>query len=96
MKFYIRSFPLCKVGNMQHFKEVLFKGMQPNFVQENYKLQDIIKQMLNESHVAEEAARIAKDALHEKEQALEFIIRENENLKMKEAPALDSIKEFTG
>ncbi|TXG60148.1 hypothetical protein EZV62_014721 [Acer yangbiense] len=62
--------------------------------QENHKLRDILKQALNEANVAKEAARIAKDALHDKEQALEFIIKENENLKMNEAAALDSIKEL--
>ncbi|KAH7566874.1 hypothetical protein JRO89_XS08G0247400 [Xanthoceras sorbifolium] len=69
--------------------------------QENHKLRDILKQALNEANVAKEAASIAtaensqlKDALHDKEQALEFIIQENQNLKMNEAAALESIKEL--
>lgn len=69
--------------------------------QENHNLRDILKQALNEANVSKEAARIAtaensqlKDALQEKQKALEFISQENEALKMNEAAAFDSIKEL--
>ncbi|XP_044470760.1 putative WEB family protein At1g65010, chloroplastic [Mangifera indica] len=69
--------------------------------QENARLRDVLKQALNEANVAKEAAGIARaensqlqDALAEKEEALDFISRENENLKMNEAAALESIKEL--
>ncbi|KAF5738005.1 hypothetical protein HS088_TW13G00898 [Tripterygium wilfordii] len=68
---------------------------------ENHKLRDILKQALNESNVAKEAAAIAraensqlKDVLAEKDDALDFIIRENENLRVNEASALENIKDL--
>ncbi|XP_050205380.1 WEB family protein At1g12150 [Mercurialis annua] len=69
--------------------------------QENQKLRDILKQALNEANVAKEAARIAisensqlKDSLAEKDDALIFITRENENLRINEVSALENIKEL--
>ncbi|KAJ8769544.1 hypothetical protein K2173_005147 [Erythroxylum novogranatense] len=69
--------------------------------QENNKLRDILKQALNEASVAKEAAGIAraensqlKDILAEKDDALIFITRENENLRINEANALETIKDL--
>ncbi|XP_052197179.1 putative WEB family protein At1g65010, chloroplastic [Diospyros lotus] len=67
--------------------------------EENFKLRDILKQALNEANVAKEAAAIAraensqlKDSLVEKDEALDFIIQENERLRINEAAAHESIK----
>ncbi|GMY11400.1 putative WEB family protein At1g65010, chloroplastic [Fagus crenata] len=69
--------------------------------EENQKLRDILKQALNEANVAKEAAAIAraensqlKDSLAEKEDALNFLTRENENLKANEAASFENIKEM--
>ncbi|XP_031282250.1 WEB family protein At4g27595, chloroplastic [Pistacia vera] len=77
------------------------ENMTKTAKQENARLRDVLKQALNEANVAKEAAGIARaensqlqDALQEKEEALDFINRENENLKMNEAAALESIKEL--
>ncbi|KAG7987577.1 hypothetical protein I3843_03G141200 [Carya illinoinensis] len=67
--------------------------------EENQKLRDIFKQALNEANVAKEAAAIArdensqlKDSLAEKEDALDFLTRENENLSINHAAAFENIK----
>lgn len=69
--------------------------------EENQKLRDILKQALNEANVAKEAAGIAKaensqlkDSLAEKEDALNFLTRENEHLRINEAAAFENIKEL--
>ncbi|WCJ31932.1 Myosin heavy chain-related protein [Euphorbia peplus] len=69
--------------------------------QENQKLRDILKQALNEANVAKEAAGIArsensqlKDVLAEKDDALIFITRENENLRINEVTHMEHIKEL--
>ncbi|GAV83743.1 hypothetical protein CFOL_v3_27189 [Cephalotus follicularis] len=69
--------------------------------EENNKLRDILKQALNEANAAKEAAGIAKaensqlkDALAEKDDALCFISRENENLRINQAAALENIKQL--
>uniref|UniRef100_A0A5B7B4L1 WEB family protein n=1 Tax=Davidia involucrata TaxID=16924 RepID=A0A5B7B4L1_DAVIN len=67
--------------------------------EENHKLRDILKQALNEANVAKEAAGIAraensqlKDCLTEKDEALDFLTRENERLRINEAAARENIK----
>ncbi|XP_062149637.1 WEB family protein At4g27595, chloroplastic [Alnus glutinosa] len=69
--------------------------------EENQKLRDILKQALNEANVAKEAAGIAKaensqlkDSLAEKEDALNFLTRENEHLRINDAAAFENIKEL--
>lgn len=68
---------------------------------ETLKLRDILKQAINEANAAKEASGIARaenarlqDALHAKEEALNFICRENEHLKMNEAANIESMKEL--
>ncbi|EEF30708.1 CAP-Gly domain-containing linker protein 1 [Ricinus communis] len=77
------------------------ENMTKTAKQENQKLRDILKQALNEANVAKEAAGIArsensqlKDLLAEKDDALTFITRENENLRINEAAAMENIKEL--
>lgn len=77
------------------------EDMRKTSREENHKLRDIMKQALNESNVAKEAAGIAraensrlKDALADKEDALDFFIRENERLRLNEAAATENIKEL--
>uniref|UniRef100_A0A5B7B477 WEB family protein n=1 Tax=Davidia involucrata TaxID=16924 RepID=A0A5B7B477_DAVIN len=67
--------------------------------EENHKLRDILKQALNEANVAKEAAGIAraensqlKDCLTEKDEALDFLTRENERLRINETAAHENIK----
>ncbi|KAM7261758.1 hypothetical protein ACFE04_020835 [Oxalis oulophora] len=69
--------------------------------QETKQVRDILKQAVNEANVAKEAAGIAraensqlKDALAEKDRALNFISHENENLKINEAAANQNINEL--
>ncbi|KAF5458201.1 hypothetical protein F2P56_022252 [Juglans regia] len=69
--------------------------------EETQKLRDILKQALNEANVAKEGAGIArdensqlKDSLAEKEDALDFLTRENENLRLTHSAAFDNIKEL--
>ncbi|KAI4383472.1 hypothetical protein MLD38_009306 [Melastoma candidum] len=69
--------------------------------EENNKLRDILKQALNEASVAKEAASIAraensqlKDELSEKDDALQFLTRENESLRMNEATTAENIREL--
>ncbi|EXC09697.1 hypothetical protein L484_019794 [Morus notabilis] len=69
--------------------------------EENGKLRDILKQALNEANTAREATEIArvensqlKDSLEEKEEALFFLVRENENYRLNEAASLENIKEL--
>ncbi|KAI3515671.1 hypothetical protein L1887_14573 [Cichorium endivia] len=69
--------------------------------EEAFKLRDILKQALNESNVAKEAANIArsenaelKDLLAEKEDALHFLTKENERLRINEVAARENVKEF--
>ncbi|XP_065873444.1 uncharacterized protein [Euphorbia lathyris] len=77
------------------------ENMNKTAKQENQKLRDILKQALNEANVAKEAAGIArsensqlKDVLAEKDDALIFITRENENLRINEVNATEHIKEL--
>lgn len=77
------------------------ENMSKTAKQENQQVRDILKQALNEANVAREAARIAqtensqlKDILAEKDDALIFITRENENLRINEASAMENIKEL--
>ncbi|KAI3434190.1 uncharacterized protein J3R85_006638 [Psidium guajava] len=69
--------------------------------EENMKLRDILKQALNEASVAKEAASIAraensqlKDDLAEKDDALNFLSREIESLRINEAAAMENITEL--
>ncbi|KAH6821969.1 hypothetical protein C2S53_002297 [Perilla frutescens var. hirtella] len=69
--------------------------------EETYKLRDILKQAINESNAAKAAAGIArdensllKDCLAEKEEALHFITRENERLRISEAAAQEHVKQL--
>ncbi|KAM1041121.1 hypothetical protein TB1_029678 [Malus domestica] len=69
--------------------------------EENSKLRDILKQALNEANVAKEATAIAqaensqlKDTLAGKEEALNFLTRENENYRVNEIAAHENIKEL--
>ncbi|KAM1149472.1 hypothetical protein ACFX15_029739 [Malus domestica] len=69
--------------------------------EENSKLRDILKQALNEANVAKEATAIAqaensqlKDTLAGKEDALNFLTRENENYRVNEIAAHENIKEL--
>ncbi|XP_023735548.1 putative WEB family protein At1g65010, chloroplastic isoform X2 [Lactuca sativa] len=69
--------------------------------EEAFKLRDILKQALNESNVAKEASNIArsenselKDLLAEKEDALHFLTKENERLRINEVAARENVKEF--
>lgn len=68
---------------------------------ENQKVRDILKQAINESNVAKEAAEIArgensqlKDALAQKDAALNFLSQENEHLKINEAASFENIREL--
>ncbi|XP_059624778.1 putative WEB family protein At1g65010, chloroplastic [Cornus florida] len=65
------------------------------------KIRDILKQAINEANIAKEAAGIArgensqlKDYLADKNQALDLLTQENENLRINEAAAHESIKEL--
>ncbi|XP_030527408.2 putative WEB family protein At1g65010, chloroplastic [Rhodamnia argentea] len=69
--------------------------------EENIKLRDILKQALNEASVAKEAASIAraensqlKDELAEKDDALNFLSREIESLRINEVVAMENIMEL--
>lgn len=69
--------------------------------EETYKLRDILKQAINEANAAKAAAGIArdensllKDCLAEKEEALHFITRENERLRISEAAAQENVKQL--
>lgn len=69
--------------------------------EENFKLRDILKQALNEANAAKAAAGLArdensylKDCLAEKEEALHFLVKENERLRINEAAANENVKEF--
>ncbi|KAI6692118.1 hypothetical protein NL676_019828 [Syzygium grande] len=66
--------------------------------EENIKLRDILKQALNEANVAKEAASIAraensqlKDEMAEKDDALNFLSREIESLRINEAAMMENI-----
>ncbi|XP_010437130.1 PREDICTED: WEB family protein At5g16730, chloroplastic-like [Camelina sativa] len=68
---------------------------------ENHKVRDILKQAINEANVAKEAAGIAraensnlKDALLDKEDELEFALKEIERVKVNEALANDNVKKL--
>ncbi|KAL0423100.1 UNVERIFIED_CONTAM: hypothetical protein Sradi_0844800 [Sesamum radiatum] len=68
---------------------------------ETYKLRDILKQAVNEANAAKAAAGIArdensflKDCLTEKEEALLFLTRENERLRISEAAAKENVKQL--
>ncbi|KAL5705136.1 hypothetical protein ACHQM5_023478 [Ranunculus cassubicifolius] len=69
--------------------------------EENTKLRDILKQALNETTAAKEAAEIAreenselKDNLLDKEDVLQELARENERLRIKETAGHETIKEL--
>ncbi|KAI3462092.1 hypothetical protein Pfo_018755 [Paulownia fortunei] len=69
--------------------------------EETYKLRDILKQAVNEANAAKAAAGIArdensllKDCLAEKEEALHFLTRENERLRISEAAAHENVKQL--
>ncbi|KAJ0464419.1 hypothetical protein HanHA300_Chr14g0527021 [Helianthus annuus] len=69
--------------------------------EEAFKLRDHVKQALNESSVAKEAATIAqaentelKDLLAEKEESVHFLTKENERLRINEVAARENVKEF--
>ncbi|KAL7090047.1 hypothetical protein ACP275_12G015500 [Erythranthe tilingii] len=69
--------------------------------EETYKLRDILKQAVNEANAAKAAAGIArdensllKDSLVEKEEALHFLTRENERLRISEAAANENVKQL--
>ncbi|KAL1814809.1 hypothetical protein DCAR_0518993 [Daucus carota subsp. sativus] len=69
--------------------------------EENEKLRDVLKQAINEANVAKEAASIAqqenselKDSLVDKEKTIDFLARENDQLKFDEAAASERIKEL--
>ncbi|KAL0431891.1 UNVERIFIED_CONTAM: hypothetical protein Sradi_0815100 [Sesamum radiatum] len=69
--------------------------------EETYKLRDILKQAVNEANAAKAAAGIArdensflKDCLTEKEEALLFLTRENERLRISEAAAKENVKQL--
>ncbi|KAK6120011.1 hypothetical protein DH2020_046251 [Rehmannia glutinosa] len=69
--------------------------------EETYKLRDILKQAVNEANAAKAAAGIArdensllKDCLTEKEEALHFLTKENERLRMSEAAANENVKQL--
>nr|GMD00751.1 putative WEB family protein At1g65010, chloroplastic [Ipomoea batatas] len=69
--------------------------------EETYKLRDIMKQAVNESNAAKSAADIAraensqlKDLLTDKDEALHFLSRENERLRINEAAANENAKQY--
>ncbi|CAA3002223.1 Hypothetical predicted protein [Olea europaea subsp. europaea] len=69
--------------------------------EETFKLRDILKQALNEANAAKAAAGIAidensqlRDCLSEKDDALLFLTRENERLRINEAAARENMKEY--
>ncbi|KAF5207282.1 Web family protein [Thalictrum thalictroides] len=69
--------------------------------EENCKLRDILKQALNETSAAKEAAEIArednselKDSLLDKDDLLQHLSRENERLRIKESAGHETIKEL--
>ncbi|XP_010272992.1 PREDICTED: putative WEB family protein At1g65010, chloroplastic [Nelumbo nucifera] len=69
--------------------------------QENGNLRDILKQALNESSVAKEAAEIAraensqlKDSIVDKDEALQSLVRENERLRKNEATTAENVKDL--
>lgn len=69
--------------------------------EENHKVRDILKQAISEANVAKEAAGIAraensnlKDALLDKEEELQFALREIERVKVNEAVANDNVKKL--
>ncbi|KAL2521681.1 putative WEB family protein [Forsythia ovata] len=69
--------------------------------EETFKLRDILKQAINEANAAKVAAGIAmdensqlKDCLSEKDDALLFLTRENERLRINEAAARENMKEY--
>lgn len=69
--------------------------------EENHKVRDILKQAINEANVAKEAAGIAraensnlKDALLDKEDELQFALKEIERVKVNEAVANDNVKKL--
>ncbi|KAL1568073.1 WEB family protein, chloroplastic-like [Salvia divinorum] len=69
--------------------------------EETYKLRDILKQAINESNAAKAASGIArdensllKDCLAEKEEAVHFITRENERLRISEAASQEHVKQL--
>lgn len=68
---------------------------------ENQKVRDILKQAISEANVAKEAAGIAraensnlKDALLDKEEELQFALKEVERVKANEAAANENVKKL--
>ncbi|KAM7523772.1 hypothetical protein LguiA_013674 [Lonicera macranthoides] len=69
--------------------------------EESYKLRDILRQAVSEANAAKVAASTArdensqlKDLLAEKDEAVHFLTRENERLRINEAAANENIKEL--
>ncbi|XP_019182513.1 PREDICTED: WEB family protein At5g16730, chloroplastic isoform X2 [Ipomoea nil] len=69
--------------------------------EETYKLRDIMKQAVNEATAAKSAADIAraensqlKDLLTDKDEAVHFLSRENERLRINEAAANENAKQY--
>ncbi|KAM7274793.1 hypothetical protein ACFE04_016659 [Oxalis oulophora] len=92
---------LLEENNKLHESLVAAESMIKAAKEETKQVRDILKQALNEANVAKEAAGIAqsensllKDALAEKDKALNFISHENESLKISEATANENIKEL--
>ncbi|KAL8475144.1 hypothetical protein ACS0TY_031537 [Phlomoides rotata] len=84
----------------QHEKQKLAENLQAAR-EETYKLRDILKQAVNEANAAKSGAAIAreensslKDCLSEKEEALHFITRENERLRISESAAQENVKQL--
>lgn len=84
----------------QHENKKLTESLQ-TAREESYKLRDILKQAVNEANAAKSGAAIAreensslKDCLSEKEEALHFITRENERLRISESAAQENVKQL--
>ncbi|KAL1289979.1 hypothetical protein HN51_058343 [Arachis hypogaea] len=61
---------------------------------DNHKLRDILKQALNESNVAKEAAEIARAENARLQDSLALLVQENEMLKIHEAASFENIREL--
>ncbi|KFK30566.1 hypothetical protein AALP_AA7G278500 [Arabis alpina] len=69
--------------------------------EENHKVRDILKQAISEANVAKEAAGLAraensnlKDALLDKEEELQYALREIERVKVNESVANENVKKL--
>ncbi|PIN10464.1 hypothetical protein CDL12_16948 [Handroanthus impetiginosus] len=77
------------------------EDMRREVKQETCKLRDIVKQAVSEANAAKAAAEIArdensqlKDCLSKKEEALQFLTRENERLWINEAAAREDVEKL--